>query len=231
MPFFLINREFIIYDLCFGKFKQISYEESKNKLPALISYFPLYAFSEEVSQVSSLGPEETILAAIKKGQSAYFKDLPQTMLIHPRFRGFSSNTLSFPEDLPFACSLVVLRFDIISSKLMDNTTGKTTFQQKFQVFEYKTLNFHSNINAKIYAKIDLTLNDFGHFIGKIKYQLFINNLHSGEIIIDAKDPESEYDSKTHKNKAKLNQNVLNHRLKNEGFYQVLSPQTLIFRVG
>jgi hypothetical protein len=228
---YLTNREFILYDLCFGNFGHIQYEEYKYKFPSLISFFPLYAFTEEVSGISSLGPEETVLAAIQKNKGNFFKEVPQTMLIHPRFGGFSSNILSFPENLPFVCSLVVFRFDIISSKFKDNITDPTTFKQKFQLLEYQTVNLNSNINAKINAEVDLTLNKFKHFTGKIKYELLINDSDSSNIKMDVKEPKNKYDSKTHINKAKLNQNALNHRFEHEGFYQVLSPQTLIFRVG
>jgi hypothetical protein len=221
----------MVYDLCFGNFELIRYENYKNKFPSLISFFPLYAFSEEVSRISSLGPEETVLAAIQKNKGKFFKEVPQTTLIHPRFGGFSSNILSFPENLPFVCSLVVLKFDIISSKLLDSVTDPTTFNQKFQLFEYQTVNLNSNINAKVNAEIELTLDELGHFTGKIKYELLINDSHSNDVTIDVKDPENNFDSKTHLNKAKLNQNALNYRFEREGFYQVLSPQTLIFRVS
>jgi hypothetical protein len=220
-----------VYDLCFGNFGHIQYVNYKNKFPSLISFFPLYAFSEEVSRISSLGPEETVLAATQNNRGNFFREVPQTMLIHPRFGGFSSNILSFPENLPFVCSLVVLRFDIISSKLRDSITDPTTFNKKFQLLEYQTVNLESNINAKVNAELELTLNQLGHFTGKIKYELLINDSHLSDITIDVKDSENNFDSKTHLNKVKWNKNTLNHRFEREGFYQVLSPQTLVFRVS
>jgi hypothetical protein len=210
----------------------ISLEKHKIKYPELMSYFPLYVFSEEVSRVTSLGPEQSILTPTPRGQHPFFKDLPQSLLIHPRFPGFSSNVFSFPANLPFACSLMVLKFNLISNKMINKSEIFTEFSQKFTLLEFQTIDLGRNLKCKINAFVELTINEFGFFIGRITYSILVNDDNSKmtSITIEVKGPGNNYDPKTHVNRIGNNYD-LNQRFINQGFYQVLSPQTLFFRVS
>lgn len=77
----------MVYDLCFGNFDHLTWKDNKIKFPSLISYFPLYAFFEEYSQIASLGNEQTILTPIRNKIQKQFEDIPLKFLIHPRYPG------------------------------------------------------------------------------------------------------------------------------------------------
>jgi hypothetical protein len=226
---FLIKRDFLIYDFCYGNFGQIIIQKLKTKHPILTSYFPLFAFADEISQLSSLGPEQTVLAPSDRGQPQYFRDLPQNMLIHPRFPGFDSNVLYFPAGLPFTCSMFVFRFDLISSKhrVFNNPTE---LNQEYTLFEYETISLTENFKVEVRALFVLSSSDSEVFNGKITYTLIINSKEINSISLEINDPNNTGKKTRYLNYAQTRPPLLNERLLKLGFYQVISPLTIMLRV-
>ena len=105
------------------------------------------------------------------------------------------------------------------------------FQDEFTLLEYHTTNLSSNIKAKIKAKLDLQKDEFDIFSGKIKYSLELNSSDSTVIDIHVRSPFAANGIREHTNLAGAKDAFLTTNLLEQGFYQVMSPQTLFLRVG
>ena len=202
-------------------------EENKIKHPLFLSYFPLYAYSEETSNISSVGPEQSIL--VPSHSESFFESVPSSVLIHPRFGNWKSSIQHFDRDLPFACSLFMFRFDIISSKkrIKDKSTQLV---EEFVLFEYHTLSLLDNIRVKIKVYIDLVSVNLNTFNGSITYKMQVNSQPEVACVVDVILPASFTFSKQVLNYANTRDNYLNDRFLSLFFYQVLSTQSIFLRV-
>jgi hypothetical protein len=180
-----------------------------------------------------MGPEQMLLTQTDHGQGDFFRNVPNSLLVHPSFQGWTSSSSLFPKDLPFFCSLISFKYDMISSK--KETQNVSSFiNEEYVLFEYRTLNLNSNISAVVKANFTMQKKN-GIYEGTVQYVLSVNSNSNEEIIVDIEDPLKSNDlkneTKKYKNRVATTHSFLSENYINQGFYQLLSPQTIFFRVS
>ena len=220
----VIFRNFFIFNLNFGSIGKQDWSEFKIKDPALIAYFPLYGFTEEYTVIPSIGRQGTTLGQTKHTTTAFFENIPKTLLLHPKFPGWETSTLDFSEDLPFMCLLVVLGFEAIcSAKEGPNL-------QEFTLMQFKSLNLTNNISLKLKAELDLTSSGDSQYFGTLTFWLLMNQVESFRISVKVKTINDVLNPEDLTNFSGVKSAHLSNRFESRGFYQVLSSQTLFIRV-
>jgi hypothetical protein len=174
-----------------------------------------------------------LLTQTDHGQSGFFKNVPNSLLIHPRFQGWTSSSSLFVKDLPFFCSLISFKFDMISSK--KETLNVSSFiGEEYVLFEYRTLTLNANISVVVRANFVMVKKD-GIYQGTVRYILSVNSIDTDEVVVDIIDPlennEINNEDQKYKNRVATSHSFLSENHISQGFYQLLSPQTIFFRVS
>lgn len=222
-----------MYDLCFGEYPFFSYSLFPKKVPDLKSFFPLYAFPNEYLRIFSLGKMKTFFFPTNYSSKVFFKDTPISLLNNQKYESWSSNVISLPENIPCYSQTFVYKFDIISN-IKRKPGIVNTLDQNFTLFSLKFTN--PSLESTIHFKLvfDISANYTNTFTGNV--QLKIKELKSGvtqtfkSIVIFIEESLGNSSNPEWLNLMNSKNFYTNKKLNDFGFFQVLSPQTIIFQV-
>ena len=152
-----------------------------------------------------------------------------SLLSDPRFPGWEVADTLPSKGRPAACSLFVLRFDAISSLRHSTSASATNAVLKtFSLLEYRRLGLSSDFAVGLRVDLDLMSVGAGVFEGSVLYTLVVDSAEVSSLrIAVVEDPTSP----DYVNRAGQVEPHLTQRQMNKGVYQLLSAQTIFFRVG
>lgn len=231
---YLIFREFFVYDLCFGEYPQILFNRYPNQVPTLNSFFPLYAFSQEHQRIFSFGEEKNVFLPSRTKVDSIFKSTPQSLLFSEFSESWRSNFISLYDDLPFLSQIFVYRFDMISNiKRKENVMRNTSLECVLFSINFETENgtfiFSLSINIFLGAEYTDIFTGFAELsisgeLDGVEVASRIFNIQILENRINSSNPEWI-------NRMKNGSDYFNSKMREFGFYQILSPQTIIIKVS
>ena len=222
----------------YGNFDQLIDQPYNWKLPILLSYFPLFLYPDNHQKIPSFkGNLQTLITSVNEensGNSFFFDQVPTSLLIHPRLQGWKSSNLKWPKGVPVISFTFNLKFDVIST-LVKNTGNNIQIDQEYLLFEFSSIDLIYAHKFQIFVLINLSSVNDSTFEGNLKYTL---KFYDKDGLVDSKtiNISIEVSSKDPGEKKILNYSkernpFFTTRYINLGFYQVLSPQSLVFRVS
>lgn len=230
---FLINREFFIYDLCYGEYPFFFYTGYMSKVPRLDSYFPLYAYANDYIRIPSFGDLPVFLTPGNYLNKSSFQMTPISLLNISKGEFWESNIISLPKNIPSFTQTFLYKFDVISNiKRKDGININIT--TKFFVFSLKITKPNNNLLLKVGIYFVLNSVGFNSFEGQVTVVIF--KIQNGMILETKNKTFDILESRIDINKIqwvnKMNSTDIftNRRIKKLGFYQVVSPQTIIIKV-
>jgi hypothetical protein len=184
---------------------------------------------DEYLRVKSFGDEPAILVPNADTITDFFKYVPSTLLIHPKFKGWGSNEISFSKNIPNHSLMFVIKYDIISA--LKSANPPDSFDIKNTLFRFKTTSLSVNFEIKINVRIFFLKTSPTLYQGPLWIALVVNGSIVEQLTLNVELPtNSNFEANTIYNKINSSTKFMTDRFTSFGFIQVLSTQTYILRV-